>query len=347
MKPANLTVEERINLLKYFRDHFDEASEDWNNAIQLAYQKNSWFTPENIRQAWRALKNQYLSNETLDAITRTYPELASNAKSLHIGIIMAGNIPMVGIHDLLCVFLAGHTAHIKLSSKDDVLLPFITSEICHIDERFESYVKFEERLKGLDAYIATGSDNSVRYFEAYFGKYPSIIRRNRSSIAVLTGSESEEDLIALGKDVFSYFGLGCRSVSKLYVPEGYNFEKVLGLWQEKFIDVINHNAYKNNYDYSYTLYLLNKVKFLMNGCVLLTEDDRLSSRIAMLHYETYTDFNDIESKIETLKTNIQCIVGDDGLPLKVHITPFGKAQQPDFMDYADGIDTISFLNALS
>lgn len=338
-----LQFEERLQLLRYFRDSFDDSSEAWQSAVQLAYQKNAWFTPENIKQAWKAIVATYLNEDNLSEVSKRYPKIVHLSAPKDVGIVMAGNIPLVGFHDLLCTFLSGHVAHVKLSSKDEVLIPFIVDQLTEIDPRFSTYVHFEDQLKGLDGYIATGSNNSVRYFQTYFGKYPSIIRHSRSSIAILDGQESDEELIALGGDVFSYFGLGCRSVSKLYVPQGYNFERMLGLWQEHFIDIIHHNAYMNNYDYSYALYLLNKVPFLMNGCVLITEDKQLVSRIAMLHYEQYKDQDDVTHKISPIEKDIQCIVSRTDQVPDLTTVPMGSAQLPDFFDYADDIDTLSFL----
>lgn len=342
-----LTFKERLNLLRYFRDHFDKSDPVLHQTIRQASIENPWFTTDNIDTALTAILDQFLSNDTMDQIAKYYGQHCDPSPPCKVGIVMAGNIPFVGFHDLLSVFLSGHVALVKLSSKDKLLIPYITEKWIEIDERVAEHLFYPERLVDASAYIATGSDNSVRYFEAYFGKYPSIIRRNRNSVALLNGNETDEELIKLGEDVFSYFGLGCRNVSKLYVPEGYKFDHLLTLWQDHFVDIIHHNSYKNNYDYCYTLYLLNKMKFLMNGCVLLIEEKRLSSRISMLHFETYTDKLTLANHLNSEAEAIQCVVGRKEFPGLNDVIPFGSSQRPGFFDYADGIDTMKFLTELS
>lgn len=341
-----LTFKERLNLIRYFRDHFDRSDPVLHQTVKEASTENPWFTAENVDMALNAILEQFLSDATLEQIDQKYGQLCDPSPSQKVGIVMAGNIPFVGFHDLLSVFLSGHMATVKLSSKDKLLIPYITDKWIEIDERVKEHLSYPERLIDARAYIATGSDNSVRYFEAYFGKYPSIIRRNRNSIAILSGNETDEELLQLGTDVFSYFGLGCRNVSKLYVPEGYSFDHLLTLWQEHFVDIIHYNSYKNNYDYCYTLYLLNKMKFLMNGCILLIEEKRLSSRISMLHYESYSDIGALASQIRSEADSIQCVVGRGDYPEGLVLIPFGSSQQPGFFDYADGIDTMKFLTEL-
>lgn len=341
-----LTFKERLNLMRYFRDHFDRSDPVLQRTIREASAENPWFTSDNVDMALKAILEQFLSDATLDRIALQYGQLCDPSPSYKIGIVMAGNIPFVGFHDLLSVFLSGHVATVKLSSKDKLLIPYITDKWIEIDERVSAHISYPERLLDASAYIATGSDNSVRYFEAYFGKYPSIIRRNRNSVAILNGNETDEELLSLGFDVFSYFGLGCRNVSKLYVPDGYSFDHLLTLWQDKFVDIIHHNSYKNNYDYCYTLYLLNKMKFLMNGCILLIEEERLSSRISMLHYEFYSDKATLTSNILRDADAIQCVVGGGEDLGGIDLIPFGRSQQPGFFDYADGIDTMKFLTEL-
>ena len=189
-------------------------------------------------------------------------------------------------------------------------------------------------LKGCDAYIATGSNNSSRYFEQYFGKYPHIIRKNRSSAAILTGKESAVELQKLSDDIHLYFGLGCRNVTKIFVPEGYDFVPLLAAFDTyKYFE--DHHKYKNNYDYQLSILLLNNQFYMTNGSTLLTKNSSMFSPISQLYYETYSSSNEVES---TLKNNpeLQCLVG-------THYIPFGQAQAPGLFDYADGVDTVQFL----
>jgi len=259
-----------------------------------------------------------------------------------VGLILAGNIPCVGFHDWLCVIIAGHQPLVKLSEKDKFLLPLINSYLKGIG--FDTKTVFVERLNEMEAVIATGSNNTARYFESYFGKYPNIIRKNRNAIAILDGNESKEDLINLGEDIFAFFGLGCRSTSKIFVPKGYDFEPLLASFKT-YEESIWHNKYKNNFDYNYTLLLMNKVKHVSGGLVLLIEDESLASRIATLHYEYYDDVEKMQTSISNQKENIQCI--SSKIPLTILETiPFGQAQQPRLSDYADGVNTISFLKTL-
>ena len=256
---------------------------------------------------------------------------------LKVGIVMAGNIPLVGFHDFLCGFLSGHNLLLKLSSKDTVLIAHLIKKLSEWDEAVLSQVHTAEMLKGCDAYIATGTNNTARYFEQYFGKYPHIIRRNRTSVAVLNGSESAEELAALGKDIFTYFGLGCRNVTQLCVPEGYDFIPLLQT-MEAYRHYGDHNKYRNNYDYHLALYLLNRVPYLDNGSLLLVENALPFSAVSVLHYRFYTDRAAILAELHA-SPDIQAVVGHDAIP-------FGTAQQPGLEDYADGVDTMAFLCGL-
>jgi len=242
------------------------------------------------------------------------------------------------------VFAAGHRAQIKLSDKDQYLLPYLLQLLAKFDERAGSYFEIVPNLRDFEAVIATGSNNSSRYFEAYFSKVPNIIRKNRNAIAVLTGDESAEELQRLGEDVFQYFGLGCRNVSKIYVPRQYDFNTLLEALYE-YRGIILHTKYKNNFDYNYALYILNKTTHLANGCIILTESQSLQSRIAGLHYEYYDNLAQMDAEIEARAEEIQCVVAQDNL-LSARTLPFGKAQQPELWDYADGVDTMQFLLAL-
>ncbi len=308
--------------------------------IRKAGHMNGWFTEENILRSIEAICENYLDEKKIRQWVGAYPAWPENPQQpKSIGLTMAGNLPLVGFHDLLCVLMSGHKAVVKLSSKDAVLLPYLLQILFTIEPQFEKQVEYGEMLKGCHAYIATGSDNSARYFEYYFGKYPHIIRKNRNSLAILTGSETDEVLLALGQDVFSYFGLGCRNVSKLLVPPGYEFDRLLKIW-EHFDYLANHHKYKSNFDYQLTLLLMNRVPYQSNAVVLLTENTGLHSPISVLYYEKL-NHEEILKRIELAETTgtLQCIVGQNQLS-------FGSTQSPQLWDYADGIDTLKWLLSL-
>jgi hypothetical protein len=297
--------------------------------------KNAWFTPSNVTEAIRNIGNT-LTFENLNKWTGMYPELGAPRDPSITGVIMAGNIPLVGFHDFLSVLITGNYLSAKTSSKDSDLIIHISDMLCTINPRFRKMVNFTDGImKGFDEIIATGSNNTSRYFEYYFSKYPNVIRRNRNSIAILNGRETDQELEDLGKDIFTYFGLGCRNVSKIFIPEDYDLINLLKKW-EPFSDVVYNNKYANNYDYNKTIYLVNKEKFLDTGYLLLKEEKGISSPVSVLYYEHYTNYKNLMQYIDSMKDNIQCIVSCEGIP-------FGKAQQPELWDYADGIDTIEFL----
>lgn len=302
---------------------------------------NQWFTVENQKQAVSAISQYFLKEEKLKEWVERYdiPEETRNIKN--VGIVMAGNIPLVGFHDMISVFLSGHRAMMKLSDKDSYLLPYLLKLLARIDERTGSYFQFVDTLKGFDAVIATGSNNSSRYFDYYFSKIPSIIRKNRNAIAVLTGDETEEELRALGQDVFQYFGLGCRNVAKIYVPKGYQFEPLMEALHE-YREIVLHNKYKNNFDYNFAIQVLNKVPYYSNGCILLIENKSLQSRVGELYFEYYKSQAELEEEIIQREEEIQCVVAKEGV-LRRSTLAFGKAQQPELWDYADGVDTMEFL----
>jgi hypothetical protein len=337
-----MKLSERINVLAYLGAYLTKGDEFLEAEIQRTYFQNRWFIPENTAKAITAISTSFLQKEILKNWVNHYeiPEANSPKK---VGLILAGNIPLVGFHDILSVFVSGHIAKIKLSEKDKYLIPHFVKVMAEVDDRVNNYFEITERLEGFDAVIATGSNNTARYFDAYFGKYPNIIRKNRNAVAVLTGKESSEDLKALGVDIFQYFGLGCRNVSKIYLPENYSFEPLLEALHE-YKEIVLNDKYKNNFDYNYTLLILNNIPHQSNGCILMTEDKSLQSRIAQLHYEYYKDENDLKTKIDAIKDEIQCIVGSGWKELEV--IPFGKAQSPAINDYADGVDTLAFLKSL-
>lgn len=297
--------------------------------------KNGWFTPENVRTSIKAIADE-LTEENLIKWADAYPELTAEANPLRVGVIMAGNIPLVGFHDFLSVLISGNILVVKASSKDSELIAMISRILCSVNPGFTDRIYFtEDTLKTFDVVIATGSNNSSRYFEYYFGKYPHVIRRNRNSIAIIEGNETDEELKALGTDIFLYFGLGCRNVSKIYVPEGYDFSSMKRNW-ERFSGIIYHNKYANNYDYNKAIFLVNKEKFYDTGYLLLKEENKISSPVSVLYYEYYESKSALKQETELLKNEIQCIVGKNYIP-------FGTAQYPHLWDYADGIDTIEFL----
>lgn len=296
---------------------------------------NAWFTPENVSLAVKSIADE-LTHENLEKWMRSYPALQEETTPSNIGLIFAGNIPMAGFHDLLSVLISGNRVIAKTSSKDSELIPFITELLCTIEPEFSGMIEFTSgTLSGFDAIIATGSNNSSRYFEYYFGKYPHIIRKNRNSIAILEGNENDSELTLLGKDVFTYFGLGCRNVSKIYVPEDYNVGSLTEYWND-YSEIINHSKYANNYEYNKAIYLVNRQKFYDNGYLLMREDERLSSPVAVLYFEHYKSQEVVIHQTEKMSENIQCIIGRKNIP-------FGQSQMPHLWDYADGIDTIDFL----
>jgi hypothetical protein len=299
-----------------------------NTLYRQAANNNAWFTPSQCELALQGI-SKFLVKDKLDEWVRSYD---FSERSRSVGVVMAGNIPLVGFHDMLCVLISGHRLAAKLSSQDTVLMRFMMEQLVKIAPAFADFITVVERLNDAEAVIATGSDNTSRYFEYYFRNIPHIIRKNRSSIAVLRGDETDEDLISLGRDVFSYFGLGCRNVSKLFVPAGYDFVKMLGLW-ERYNDISNQHKYVNNYDYNKSILLVNRVPHLDNGFVLLTESQALVSPISVLYYEV--------GNPDPSSEKIQCIVGSGN-----GYVPFGKTQEPELTDYADRVDTMKFLTAL-
>lgn len=298
---------------------------------------NSFFTRENILDSIKAFA-EMLSGENLSKWVAEYPELQVEEKLLKIGVVMAGNIPMVGFHDLLCVLITGNVFMGKLSSQDQRLIPHFAGVLVEIEPEFKDRILFVERLKDMDAIIATGSNNSSRYFEYYFGKYPNIIRKNRNSVAVLTGNETKEDIYQLGRDIFQYFGLGCRNVSKLYVPKGFDFTSFLDALSE-YSFILDNTKYKNNYEYHKSILLVNKTPHLDNGFLLLTENPSMASPVSVLHFEYYDALPALQEKISKELKHIQCVVGGK----MENAVGYGETQSPQLWDYADGIDTVKFL----
>jgi hypothetical protein len=332
-----MNLQQRIVLLNRLGEYILQDSDNWQATKQKASQQNSWFTPEFIDLATRNIALAFLQKDKLTAWAERYNIPADNTSPKNVGIVMAGNIPLVGFHDFLCVFITGHRQTIKLSSKDDVLLKHLVQQLYDWDENTRHLIAFAEMLKNCDAYIATGSNNSARYFDYYFSKYPHIIRRNRTSVAILTGEENAEELEQLADDVYQYFGLGCRNVTKLYVPEQYDFIPLLNAFK-KYDHLTDQHKYKHNYDYILAVLLLNRQYYMANQSILLTESKELFSPISQLNFEYYKPGEQPEAAF-TNNEDIQCIVG------RKHI-PFGKAQSPSLTDYADGVDVMKFLRGL-
>ncbi|MCX6350443.1 MAG: acyl-CoA reductase [Bacteroidetes bacterium] len=310
----------------------------WEERFSRATAENGWFTKENIERSLLAIAENYLQPTKLEEWLSNYEIKETNPKT--IALVMAGNIPLVGFHDLISVLASGNKAMLKLSSKDEVLPKLLINELIDINGEFKDSIIIADRLADFDAVIATGSNNSARYFEYYFGKYPHIIRSSRNSVAVMSGEETNEELFNLGKDIFSYFGLGCRNVCKLYIPIGYDLVRLLDNLSS-YKDIINFHKYQNNYMYHLSLFLLNKQPHLDTGFLILKEDERIASPTSVIFYEYYTDRQALQEKLGLEKDKIQCIVAKDGIvdnPI-----PFGNTQQPELWDYADGIDTMKFL----
>ena len=315
---------------------------EFETQINRAIHYNGWFTKDNILFAleeWSGL----LTTENLNKWMSAYSKEIESPKT--IGLIMAGNIPLVGFHDFLTVLMSGHSVIAKLSSNDKQFFPLIGSFLKDVEPEFEEKIKFtNDRLEGFDAVVATGSNNTARYFNHYFKGYPSIIRQNRNSVAVLTGNETVEELEALGEDIFRYFGLGCRSVSKLFVPRGYDFDNVFKAIFS-FKDFINHAKYANNYDYNKAVYLMSEFKLVENGFFMLKEESSYGSPIATMFYEYYDDAEMLKNRLVFDDDKIQCVVGNNNW-IEGEVK-FGESQHPSLWEYADGVDTMEFLLNLS
>ncbi len=338
-----MTLEERIVALTKLGKSLLEANEYRDAVIHRSFHNNQWFTKENIQQSIKAIATAFLEEQKLRDFAAHY-RLDDNILPKRVGLIMAGNIPLVGFHDFLCIFLCGHTAVIKLSDKDPYLFPYLLKVLDEFDARCSAQVELVNKLADFDGVIATGSNNSARYFHAYFDKYPNIIRKNRNSIAVLTGKETKTELDLLALDILNYFGLGCRNVSKIYIPEGYDFNPIMETIHEHK-KIILHGKYKNNFDYNYAIAALNNVKIVNNGCIILLEDTSLTSRIASLHYEYYSDKDALLQHLIEIKEQIQCVVTREEIKALPNVS-FGQTQTPSLYDYADGVDTMKMLLAI-
>lgn len=343
-----MDISERIESFARLGDIMRDVANNRKNAystrfniiIDNLYLKNAWFTPDNVRMSIQAI-GEMISPANLHKWVNGYEALKKEIKPSDIAVIMAGNIPLAGFHDFLCVLISGNNVIAKTSSKDDILITFIRDILCSVNPSFEKNITITDGIiKDFDGVIATGSNNSSRYFDFYFGKYPHIIRKNRNSIAIIDGTETDAELDKLGNDIFSYFGLGCRSISKIFIPAGYPLQNMFHLWDKKFSHIINHSAYTNNYDYNKAIYIVNKEPFLDTGYLLVKNNTNIASPVAVLHYEEYHNDTQIAEYIKNEKDNLQCVAGHGYIP-------FGKVQYPSLWDYADNIDTIDFLIKIS
>ncbi len=332
---SNLNITKKENIL-----HNDIFFDGFKHQLKLAKEHNGWFTQENILFALEGWTNS-LSNTTLNKWLEPYNIEISNPKK--VAIIMAGNIPLVGFHDFLSVLISGHNVLVKQSSNDKHLLPYLAKYLEHVEPEFKGRIDFtENKIENFDAVIATGSNNTARYFEYYFKSKPSIIRNNRNSMAVLTGQETSEQLKNLSEDIFRYYGLGCRNVSKLFVPKGYNFDSFFEAMYH-WHPIINKAKYANNYDYNKAVYLMSEFDMLENGFLMIKEDESYASPIATVFYEYYENTDELKEKLDTKKNQIQCIVSNGFTKNEI---AFGATQKPHLWDYADDIDSIEFLLAI-
>jgi len=332
-----------IGVFSTLGEQLSYPDEQLNALINDEYHYNAWFTSQNVSHAVKST-GQMLNKEDLTKWLENY-DIDYEKAGKKVGLILAGNIPLVGFHDALCVLITGNHALIKSSTQDARLIKFVLNMLVKIEPEFQSRYSFVERLTDFDAVIATGSNNTSRYFDFYFSKVPNIIRKNRNSVAILTGDETAEQLYKLGNDLFDYFGLGCRNVSKLLVPEGYDFVPFFEAIQPHE-NIINHHKYNNNYDYNKSIYLVNRDKHLDNGFLLVKEDERMVSPLAVVFYEQYKDIVSVEALLERESENIQCIVSTTNVKAANQVVGFGDSQQPALWDYADGVDTMDFLTKL-
>jgi hypothetical protein len=332
-----MNLQERCEVLIRLGDYMRGDDEAWHATKDKGHRENAWFIPEFIEVAVHHIADRFLRPEELARFVTAYKLPAENASPKEVGLVLAGNIPLVGFHDIMCTFLSGHRARIKLSSKDDVLTRHVVEKLAEWSTGEPAALLMENLLKNCDAYIATGSNNTSRYFEHYFQKYAHIIRRNRTSVAILTGTETPGELEKLADDICQFFGLGCRNVTQLHVPKDYDFVPLLRAL-DKYDYFINHNKYKNNYDHNLSMHILNNQYYMTNGSVLLIENESPFAPISQVHYRFYNNKEEAEAALAG-HADIQCVTG-------IGHTPFGNAQCPAVDTFADGVDTMAFLAAL-
>ncbi len=320
-----------LNLNKKWQSRFSDI-------MEVITAKNQWFTPTHVRNMIRSVANS-LNRTKLEKWIGDYPDLEQTNGEKKIGVIVAGNIPLVGFHDFIAVLISNNIFFGNLSRREGGLLEFISEILINIEPEYNNQFHFlTKNLENIDALIATGSDNTARYFNYNFKGLPALIRKNRNGIAVLDGSETSIQLKELGKDIFSYFGLGCRNVSKIYIPESYDLEPLI-LALADYKSHLNHQGYRNNYKYQLAIAKMGNASFTDSGFLIFKNNTGLSSPIGTIFYQEYPK-NAIHNIISFHKDQIQCIVGNGYIP-------FGMAQEPEPWEYADGIDTIKFLTKLN
>ncbi|MBO7494736.1 MAG: hypothetical protein J6T87_11420 [Bacteroidales bacterium] len=316
----------------------------FGEAIERQYRENSWFTPEFCRYALSAIARM-LAPEALDTYHARYQDIAPTTPPRKcFAVISAGNIPLAAFHDFFCILVSGNDYQGKLSSQDKHLLPVLAQELIRIEPAFEERISFVEKVADFDAIIATGSNNSARYFDYYFSKYPHILRKNRNSVAVLNETESDQELRALADDIYLYFGLGCRSVSKLFMPRNYDFVPFLQILTQESQPIALHHQFNNNLEYQKAVHLMNQIPYMDAGTFLLVENQNYASPIGMINYEFYDDIEVVNDRLEADSELLQCIVSRD--PRITRAEPFGSAQSPTLSDYPDGIDTLRWMLAI-
>lgn len=333
-----MNIEQRILAFSKLGDYIKDNPAALQEVIHKAYLYNAWFTPENTQKALQSIATEFLNKEKLEHWIAAYtlPEIQTPKT---IAIVAAGNIPMVAFHDILCILISGNRLQLKLSEKDKMLLPFLLALLVEIEPKFKNLIAIQPKLENFDAIIATGSNTSAKHFEYYFSKYQHIIRRNRNSVAILTGTESEDELQNLGHDIFDYFGLGCRNVSKIFVPLNFDLLKLKNSFAV-FSDLMQHTQYMNNLDYQRTIYLMNQIPMVDIDFINIVENTSLYSPISCLHFERYDTEEQLKTFLADEQENIQCVMGKGYLP-------FGKSQEPTLTDYADNIDTLNFIIQLT
>lgn len=336
-----MNIDDKIELLALLGNNIlnNLNTSDYVDIIEESYLQNPWFTSANISNSLKSIANNYLNKEKLNEWLSEYTVIETKPTK-KVGLTLAGNVPLVGFHDIVCTFLSNNIAQVKMSSKDKTILPFLIGKMKLLNPGSIKYFEIVDRLMDFDVIIATGSDSSARYFEYYFGKYPHIIRKNRNSLGILTGKETPEQIKELGKDIFSYFGLGCRNVSKIFVPSGYDFQFFLDNL-ETYNELYDHFKYSNNHTYRKSIFLLNLEPHYDNDFLLIKQDRSMNSPIATLNYEKYNNISEVEEFVESEKDKIQVIVANSNF--KSPVIPFGKSQEPELWDYADNIDTMKFL----
>ena len=329
-----MNLQDRILLMSKLGDYLNENNDEYQAVKEKANRENPWFIPEFIELASQNIAAAFLQKDKLESWVKKYTIADVQQRKKNIGVVMAGNIPLVGFHDLLSIFISGHKAIIKPSSKDEVLIKHIVQKLVQWNESVNDDIVFAEKLTGCDAYIATGSNNTGRYFEYYFGKYPNIIRYNRTSVAVLDGTETMNELGLLADDICLYFGLGCRNVTKLFVPKGYDFIPLLDA-VKKYDYFMEYHKYKHNYDYHLALLMMSNKFYMTDGSTIFTENISAFTPVSQVNYEYYENKDEVLNALSK-SNDVQAMVGHG-------LTGFGQAQRPSLIDYADGVDTIEFL----